>query len=157
MSFAWLATVAAWLTRSTLIRREQWRLRKSEPIILLSGKSRSTTPYVPSPIILDGRLYFNRSLAGTIGCYDAKTGKPIYEKPVRLPGLKNLYASPVAVGDRIYFTSRRGKTIVLRGGDDFEVIQTNSLDEGIDASPAIAGDQIFLRGAKHLYCIETKK
>ncbi|MFK7768310.1 MAG: PQQ-binding-like beta-propeller repeat protein [Mariniblastus sp.] len=130
------------------------KIGKDQP---LKWKIPQYTPYVPSPIVLDGRLYFNRSLAATIGCYDATTGKSIYEKPVRLPGLKSLYASPVAVSDRIYFTSREGKTIVLRGGDDFEVIKTNSLDEGIDASPAIVGDQIFLRGTKHLYCIESSE
>ena len=42
-------------------------------------------------------------------------------------------------------------------GPTFEILATNKLDEGIDASPAIAGDEIFLRGNESLYCIaETK-
>ena len=42
-------------------------------------------------------------------------------------------------------------------GPTYEILATNQLDEGIDASPAIAGNEIFLRGAESLYCIaETK-
>ena len=123
----------------------------------LKWKIPQYTPYVPSPIILGSRLYFNRSLAATISCYNVKTGEPIYDRPVRLPGLKNLYASPVAVKDRIYFASREGKTIVIGNGDEFDVIATNTLDNGIDASPAIVGDQIFIRSSKHLYCIEASQ
>jgi outer membrane protein assembly factor BamB len=33
------------------------------------------------------------------------------------------------------------------------VLATNKLDDPIDASPAIVGWQMFLRGKRHLYCI----
>ena len=47
-----------------------------------------------------------------------------------------------------------GETFVLKAGPKHEVIATNSLDEPIYASPALAGGNIFIRGAKNLYCIE---
>jgi hypothetical protein len=30
------------------------------------------------------------------------------------------------------------------------------LEDAVDASPAIAGDELFLRGRAHLYCIAEK-
>jgi outer membrane protein assembly factor BamB len=111
------------------------------------------TPYVPSPLLVDGRLYFTRSNSAIISCLDAATGQVIYG-PERLPGLSNLYASPVAAAGHIYLPGRKGTTLVIRTGDRLEVVAKNELDTRIDASPAIAGGQVFLRGTKHLYCIE---
>src|SRR5437667_221575 len=37
--------------------------------------------------------------------------------------------------------------------DRFEVLATNKLDDGMDASPAIVGKELFLRGRQNLYCI----
>ena len=49
-------------------------------------------------------------------------------------------------------------TKVIKLGVQYEEIATNQLDDGFDASMAIAGDEIYLRGRKHLYCIaETQK
>jgi outer membrane protein assembly factor BamB len=107
---------------------------------------------VPSPVLTDGRLYFTQMNTGMLTCLDAKTGKVIFEKE-RLPGLASLYASPVAAKDRIYFTGRDGTVVVIKRSDKLEVLATNKLGEGIDASPVMVGKQLFLRGEKHLYCI----
>ncbi|KKK85703.1 hypothetical protein LCGC14_2770620 [marine sediment metagenome] len=37
----------------------------------------------------------------------------------------------------------------------FEVLSENRVDDGTDASPAIVGRQLFLRGTKFLYCFEN--
>jgi outer membrane protein assembly factor BamB len=110
------------------------------------------TPYVPSPVLTDGRLYFTQMNTGMLTCLDARTGKVIFEKE-RLPGLASLYTSPVAAKDRIYFTGRDGTVVVIKRSDKLEVLATNKLGEGIDASPVMVGKQLFLRGEKHLYCI----
>ncbi|MCA9055016.1 MAG: PQQ-binding-like beta-propeller repeat protein [Planctomycetaceae bacterium] len=112
------------------------------------------TPYVPSPVLLDGRLYYTAVNANVLTCVNAQTGQVLFG-PERLPGVANLYGSPVAAAGRIYFTSREGVTTVITAGDQFEVLATNRLDEGFDASPAVAGTQIFLRGKSHLYCLEA--
>lgn len=114
-------------------------------------KSRGT-PYVPSALLYDGQLYFNRSNSAVMTSLDAESGDEILE-PVRLPGLRGLYASPVGAGGRVYFVGRRGTTLVLAHGNEFSVLATNRVDDDIDASPAIVGDQLFLRGKKKLYCI----
>jgi len=59
----------------------------------------------------------------------------------------------VATESKIFFTSRQGKTLVIENSDEFQVVETNSLDAEVDASPAIVGRQIFIRSKTHLYCI----
>ncbi len=67
--------------------------------------------------------------------------------------MNSTYASPVAAGGRVYLTDRSGKMVVISDSDDFKVLATNSLEEGIDATPAIIGNEMFIRSAKHLFCI----
>ena len=110
------------------------------------------TPYCPSALLVDGKLYFNKSNRAILTCLDARTGEPIIEKQ-RMKDLSNIYASPVAAAGRIYFTGRDGTTLVLADGPELKVLATNKLDESIDASPALVGGEIFLRSKKHLYCI----
>lgn len=110
------------------------------------------TPYVPSPVLVGGRLYFTQANANLLTCLEARTGKVLIDRE-RLSALSSLYASPVAAAGRIYFVGRDGAAVVLKQADKLEVLATNKLDEGIDASPAIVGRQMFLRGEKHLYCI----
>jgi outer membrane protein assembly factor BamB len=111
------------------------------------------TPYVPSPLLYGDLLYFNKSNTAIWTCLDAKTGKPLLEAS-RLPGLSNIYASPVGAADRIYVCGRDGTTLVLKKSPALDVLATNQLDDPIDASPAICGKQLFLRGRRSLYCVE---
>lgn len=113
------------------------------------------TPYVPSGVLYDGRLYFLDNNRGLLSCLDARTGKPFYEKQ-RLEGIDNVYSSLVGADGRIYIVGREGKAVIVKAGSKFDVLATNKLDEEFDASPALADDEMFLRGAKHLYCIAKK-
>jgi len=110
------------------------------------------TPYVPSPLLHDGVLYLVKSNSGILSAFDAQTGQRLYG-PERLPDVSSVYASPVAVGDRVYVSGREGTTAVLKAGKTFEVLSINVLDDGFDASPALVGDEIYLRGGQYLYCI----
>jgi outer membrane protein assembly factor BamB len=111
------------------------------------------TPYVPSPLLLGDRLYFTQLNNALLTSLDVKTGKPVLDRE-RLPGLGELYASPVAASGRIYLTDRDGTTLVLKAGDRLDVLATNRLGDPVDASPVVVGKQLFLRGQKYLYCIE---
>jgi hypothetical protein len=110
------------------------------------------TSYVPSGALHKDRLYFLRGNNPVLSCLDAATGKVIYEGQ-RLNGLNATYASPLCVDDRVYITSRKGATLVMDVEPPFKQLALNQLDEPIDASPAIVGDALFLRGEHHLYCI----
>jgi outer membrane protein assembly factor BamB len=110
------------------------------------------TPYVPSPILVDGVLYFLKSNSGILSAFDAKTGKPHYQNQ-RLENVPNVFSSPVAASGRVYITGQEGSTIVIKAGPAFEVLATNHLDDGFDASPALVDNEIFLRGRTFLYAI----
>jgi len=113
------------------------------------------TPYVPSPLVANGILYFLKSNSGILSAFDAKTGKPIYQNQ-RLDGVPNVFSSPVAARDRVYVTGREGTTLVIRAGPVFEVLARNQLDDGFDASPALVDNEMFMRGYKHLYAIASR-
>ena len=113
------------------------------------------TPYVPSPLLYGGKLYFFADNNGVLTCIDAKTGKGLIDAE-RLDDLKMVYASPVGADGRVYLVARGGTTVVIKASDKLEILATNKLDDGFDASPALAGKQLFLRGRENLYCIEQK-
>jgi outer membrane protein assembly factor BamB len=110
------------------------------------------TPYVPSPVLYDGILYFLKTNNGILSAFDAKTGKPHYQLQ-RLDGVPNVFASPVGAQGRLYFPGREGTTLVIRHGPAFEVIAKNTLDDAFDASPALVDKEILLRGRRYLYSI----
>ncbi|MEE3178456.1 MAG: PQQ-binding-like beta-propeller repeat protein, partial [Verrucomicrobiota bacterium] len=111
------------------------------------------TPYVPSPILYDGLLYITQSNQNIMTCLDVKDGSRVIER-VRLPGLGDIYSSPVGAAGRIYMTDRKGTVLVLRRGGEMKVLATNQLDDNFHASPTLAGKQLFLRGMRFLYCLE---
>jgi outer membrane protein assembly factor BamB len=110
------------------------------------------TPYVPSPLLYGGRLYFLKKNNGILSAFDADSGKAHYG-PVRLEMIDGVYASPVGAAGRVYIAGRNGTTLAIANADELKVLATNHLDDSFSASPAVAGDALFLRGLENLYCI----
>jgi outer membrane protein assembly factor BamB len=110
------------------------------------------TPYVPSPLLYDGVVYFLKSNSGILSAYDARTGKAHYALQ-RLDGVPNVFASPVGAKGRVYIAGQEGTTLVLKHGPSYEVIAKNTLEDGFNASPALVDNELYLRGAKYLYSI----
>jgi outer membrane protein assembly factor BamB len=110
------------------------------------------TPYVPSPVLYDGTLCFVKHLHNVLTCLAAATGETLFG-PVRIPGIQDVFASPVAAGDRLYVVGRNGATAVLRPGKEPELLSLNRLDDSFAASPAIVGRDLYLRGQRNLYSI----
>jgi outer membrane protein assembly factor BamB len=110
------------------------------------------TPYVPSPILYGDNLYVCSMNKAAISCYHAQTGKLNFSQE-NLDGVKDIYASPVGAAGRVYFVGRKGTTQVIANSEKFEILATNVLNDEIDASPAVVGDRILLKGKKNLYCI----
>ncbi|HEY2827400.1 MAG TPA: PQQ-binding-like beta-propeller repeat protein, partial [Pirellulales bacterium] len=113
------------------------------------------TPYVPSPLLYDNHLYCFKSNKAILSCFDATTGNHLFG-PERLEGIQDAYASPVGADGHVYLVGRNGTTVVINNADKLDVVATNKLDEGIDASPAIVGNELFLRGKNHLFNISEK-
>jgi len=114
-----------------------------------------STPYVPSPLLYDDLLYFFGGNNAMLSCYDAKSGRAHIDAE-RLTGMLGVYASPVGASGRVYLTGRDGNAMVIKKSEKLEVLATNKLDDRFDASPAIAGRELFLRGHQYLYCIAEK-
>ena len=116
---------------------------------------KKSTPYVPSPLLYNGKLYFFAVNNGVLSCLEAKTGKVLMDAE-RIDGLQGVYASPLGAAGRVYLAGRNGATVVLKASDKLEVLATNKLDDKFDASPAAVGKDLFLRGREYLYCIAEK-
>jgi outer membrane protein assembly factor BamB len=106
-------------------------------------------PYNPTPLVYGDHLYvlYDR---GMLSCFEAKTGKLVYEKQ-RL-GASAFAASPWAYGGKVFCLSEDGDTFVVQAGPEFKVLGKNVLDEMALASPALAGGSLFLRTQSMLYC-----
>jgi outer membrane protein assembly factor BamB len=119
-----------------------------------------TGSYIPTPVLHQGRLYF-ASDAGFATCLDAQTGALVFKE--RLAGAsesgrggKPFYASAIVANGNVYAVSRRNGVFVFAAKPQFQLLARNRLasDEApFNATPAVAGNQIFLRSDRYLYCI----
>lgn len=107
--------------------------------------------YHPTPLVLGDHLYVLYS-TGMISCFEARTGKPVYERQ-RLGG--SFTASPWAYDGKVFCLSEEGTTYVVKAGAEFELLGKNPLGEVALATPAVADGRLFLRTAVALYCIKA--
>ena len=114
------------------------------------------TPYVPSPLLYDGLLIYTQSNQALYSTVNAQNGKSYIDRQ-RLKGLSNIYGSPVGAASRIYLTDRSGTTLVLKRSRELNILARNQLGEQVVSSPALVGNQLFLRGRKHLHAISQEK
>ena len=110
------------------------------------------TPYVPSPLLYDDALYFHNHYQSVLTRVGTDDGR---ERPgsIRLPGIRNVYGSPVAADERVYITDLNGTTVVLSHEDRPRVLARNRLDDVFSASAVIADKDLYLRGQDFLYCL----
>ena len=115
-------------------------------------KSDSNISQKPSLALVNDSIYVI-SDAGILTCLDAMTGEEIYRQ--RIGG--KYAASPLIVGDLIYFFSQEGKTTIVQAGKEYKEIAVNELDGAINASPAAADNVLLIRSDTHLYRIDAEK
>jgi outer membrane protein assembly factor BamB len=107
--------------------------------------------YTPSGVVHEGKAYVVHD-TGILNVLDAKSGKPIYR--ARMGGGGHTFsASPVAFGSRVLFLTEEGVSFVLDTGNEYKEIARNDLGEMALASPAIAGDALYIRTQSKLYKI----
>jgi outer membrane protein assembly factor BamB len=109
------------------------------------------TGYVLSNILYGDYLYLFTD-NGIVTCLDPKTGTVKYEGG-RIPVPARFMGSPVAFGGFVAMTSEEGDTFLLKAGPAHEIVRTNSVDEAVYSSPAIANGRIYIRGDKHLFAV----
>jgi outer membrane protein assembly factor BamB len=124
----------------------------------LLWKKTKGLPYIPCAIVYRGQLVMIKD-GGLVSAYDARTGKEVYlQERVAAPG--PYYSSPVAANGHIYFTSLTDGTVTVlkAGASKAEVVVKNpKFGERVSATPAIAGDTLYLRTASKLYAFAEKK
>lgn len=109
---------------------------------------------VTSPVYHDGHLYWCSDNRGFAYCVKAETGEVKYEERLQ-PNPRQIYASPVLVGDRLYYVSRVAGTFVIAARPEFKLAAHIPPLEAasFSGSPAVVGGQMFLRSDRHLYCL----
>jgi outer membrane protein assembly factor BamB len=107
-----------------------------------------SAPYVPTPIIASDLLFLWHD-RGIVTCCDLATGRQHWKE--RIGG--DYHASPVRIGDRIFGVSMQGEVVVLAADKQFSVLARNSLNEPCHATPAVAGNRLYVRTESTLYCI----
>lgn len=128
-------------------------------------RAERTTSSFGSPIVYRGNAYWvNRT--GVVFCFDAETGKRKFNGRLA----ESNWATPVGVGDRIYFFGQKGSTTVIAAGDKFQKLAENRLWEVEPADPdaqpgrgnfggrtqygvAIVDGSLLVRTGDILYCI----
>jgi len=111
---------------------------------------RGKGPVTPSPVLSNGML-FMVSDHGYASCLSASDGELLWQE--RLPPGEYL-ASPIVMGDHVYFWNTSGVTTVVACDRTFKKIAQNTLPGGIYASPAPVDGQLFVRTTEALWCIE---
>jgi outer membrane protein assembly factor BamB len=109
------------------------------------------TAYVVSPILYKGLVYLLND-RGVITTLNAKTGAVVYEGG-RIPKPATFMSSPVAFGDHVLLTSEDGETFFVKAGATHEITRTNSVDEPVYSTLALANGRIYIRGERHLFAI----
>jgi len=111
--------------------------------------------YMQTPLVYGDRLYVCRD-NGVLTVVDARTGER--KSQTRLgSGSTGFTASAIAAGGKLYYTSEVGDVLVLRPGDEPEVLATNELGEPCMATPAASRGALFFRTKGHVVAIGTRK
>jgi outer membrane protein assembly factor BamB len=112
--------------------------------------STSRGPDVPTPVVTE-RFVFILTDNGIVWCLDAASGDVVWG-PERVES-STYSASPVVADGKLYVTNESGLTTVVEAGPEFRILGRSGVDEYTLSSLAVAGGQLFLRTAEHLYCI----
>ena len=110
--------------------------------------------FVPSPVAYRGRVYLVRD-RGEVECVDPATGETIWSD-VLPKGRSSYYASPMIANGHLYAPREDGTLFIASVKDDqFKLLSENEMDEPVIGSPVPEQGRIFIRGEKHLYCIQS--
>lgn len=111
--------------------------------------------YMPTPILV-GDLLYSCNDNGVLTVCEAATGEQVYKKRV-WKGKNTFSASAVGTEDHLYFSSESGGIVVVKTGKEYEHVATNDMQAVVMATPAMAGDQLFIRTVDRLVCIGEKR
>ena len=111
------------------------------------------SPFIPSPLVYGDYLYLVNDMVSIATCYEAKTGKLMWQGRMGEASRHSFSASPVAADGKVFFTNDTGETYVLKAGPEFQLLGVNRLNARTLASPAGVAGRWYFRTAKHLVCV----
>lgn len=109
--------------------------------------------YLPSPLLYGDYLYTVGN-NGILSVYEAKTGTRVYQQRVGEGG--SFVASPVAAAGKLYISTEDGDMFVVKAGPQYELLAKNVIGEPILSTPALAGDLLIVKSAKHVFAITER-
>ncbi len=116
----------------------------------IAWRSTDGAYYVPSPVTV-GDFLITTMTNGMVHCIEAATGKIFWKE-----NLGKQYSSAVLINGLVYMPNDEGVITVIKPGPVYEAIAKNVIGETMFSSPAISNGRIYLKGAKHLFCIGVK-
>lgn len=116
-------------------------------------KLNTASPFIPSPLIYGDYLYMVNDMVSVARCFEAKTGKLMWQERLGNAAKESFSASPLAVNGKIFFTNDSGETFVLAAGPEFKLLRVNKLNGRTLASPALVDGRWYFRTDRNLFCI----
>ncbi len=116
-------------------------------------KTSRGSPFVPSPMVFGDYLYTINDMSSIVTCFEAATGKVMWQQRLGRPTREGFSASPIAVDGKIFFTNDNGLTFVVRAGPEFELLHTNDIGSRTLASPALVDGRWYVRTEGELLAI----
>lgn len=108
-------------------------IEAGKPTLKVLWRTEEATPSFGSPVVYRGQAYWvNR--VGVIYCYDAETGEQRFVERTK----QSCWATPLGVGEYVYFFGKDGMTTVLKAGPKFEVVAENQLWDPAAVKPDLA-------------------
>lgn len=108
--------------------------------------------YMQTPLVYGDHLYVCRD-HGVLSCYDARTGKRLYQERLAPTVGTGYTASGILVGGKLYYTSEMGDVHVIQPGPEFKRLSSSSLGETCLATPAASRGNLYFRTRSHLLAI----
>jgi len=109
-------------------------------------------PYTPTPVAWGQHLFICGD-NGVLGCYTLADGKRVFQQ--RLPKPGSFSASPVVAEGRLFLASEDGEIHVVKASPEYTVVASNTMPEGVWATPAPAGKTLYIRTSAALYAIRA--
>jgi outer membrane protein assembly factor BamB len=119
----------------------------------VAWKTIKGSPFVPSPLLYGDQLYMVNDIVSVVSCFDAKSGKMLWQERCGAPAKEGFSASPIGVGNKVFFTNDEGETFVMDNAPTFNLLHVNRLGERTLASPALLDGKWYIRTQRHLWCI----
>lgn len=116
-------------------------------------KAPKGSPFVPSPLLHGEYLYLVNDMSSILTAYRARTGEVVYQGRLGEAMREGFSASPIAVGDRLFFTNDLGETFVVKAGPTFDLLHVNRLDVRTLATPALVDGVWYFRTERELIAI----